>query len=226
MPADNERIHLPYDDVRDYILDADVLLYRGRSLISKFIQVAGRSRYSHAALAGWTNGDDPDSPYSRLMAYEMLRFGGTGTHLRSHAEKWPGKIDVYRVSDLFTTFEWDTSLNAQRGQSRVLDRRLAVAKMKDFCRTGEYGRWHLIKAAFQHTPVIRFFFKPPTDDQIEHDGMPPFCSEAIAYALRKAFADVVANTPDRFTEPGDLARSPLLHYMFTLDAPKEGQDDA
>jgi len=155
------------------------------------------------------------------MTYEMLWHGAAGTKLSAHAEKWPRMVDVYRVADTHTTFSWDALVQAQQGETSVLDRRLSVALMKDFCRPGEYGKFHLWLVALLHLPVIRFFARPPTDDQIEHDGKPPFCSEAVGYALRKSFTDVVPNTPDRFTEPGDLARSPLLNYMFTLDAPEE-----
>jgi len=221
MPSKNDKIYLPYDDARPYIMDADVLLYDGRSLLAKSIKAIGRNAYSHAALAGWSNGDDPTSKYSRLFAYEMKLAGGGGTHLSAHAEKWPGMIDVYRVSDLHTTYDWDPTSKQQTGQPSVLDRRLAVALMKDFCRPGEYGYAHLLMSALLHAPVLRFFMSQPTDDQLEDRSRPPVCSEALAYVLRKAFTDVVINTPDHYTEPGDLARSPLLHYMFTLVAPTQ-----
>lgn len=215
MPIQRKRVHVPYREARRHILDADVLMYSGRSLISRIIRTIGRSRYSHAALAGWTNGD-PDGKNNRLMAYEMLWKGGCATCLSAHADKWPGKIDVYRVSDTHTTWHWDEAAGIQVGTHTVLDRKEAVTIMRDFCRPSEYGDMHLLWASFLHLPLVRFFVPVPTDDDIEARERPPFCSEAVAYALRKSFTDVVRNTPDHYTEPGDLARSPLLHYLFTL----------
>jgi len=193
-------------------------LYRGRGLVSGLIKTAGLSVYSHAAVAGWTNGN-PASLHNRLMAYEMRMHGGQGTTLSSHVAKWPGRVDVYRVSDTHTGYVWDESLGYPLGHTRVLDRKKAVAIMRDFCRPGEFGMTHLLWVAMLHAPLIRFFCRPPTNDQLEDRSRPPYCSEAVAWALRKAFTDIVKNTPDHYTAPGDIARSPLLHYMFTLTGP-------
>jgi hypothetical protein len=215
MPFDTaQRIELPYSAAREHILDADVLLYGGRSFVAKCIQVGTLSQYSHAGMAGWTG--NPSDPASRLMAYEMLWFGGQGSLLSAHAEQWAGKIDVYRVSDTHTSFSWDEQLKLQVGKTAVLDRKLALSTMRDFCRPGAYGKMHLLWTAMIHLPVFRFFYRQPTDDQLEDRERGPYCSEAVAYAMRKAFTDVVMNTPDHYTSPGALARSPLMHYMFTL----------
>ncbi len=46
-------IRMTYDEARREIRDADLLLFRRRSLAAKLIAVAGRSQYVHAAMAGW-----------------------------------------------------------------------------------------------------------------------------------------------------------------------------
>ncbi len=218
MPSAHDRIELPYNEAREHIRDADVLLYSGHGLIPGLIKIAGLSTYSHVGLAGWANGN-PESRYSRLMVYEMRVTGGQGTSLSSYVEKWPGRIHVYRVSDFHTVYEWNEALKSLTSSTKVLERKsrkLAVAIMQDFCRPGEYGMMHLWWTALVHLPGLRIFFRPPTDDQLEDRSRPPYCSEAVAWALRKAFTDVVKNMPDHYTSPGALARSPLLHYMFTL----------
>jgi len=215
MPSAQGKIVLPYDEARKHILDGDVLLYSSRGVVSELIKIGTLSPYSHAGLAGWTNGS-PTSEHSRLMAYEMLWHGGAGSTLASHVDKWPGRIDVYRVSDTHTVFEWDALLKIQSGRTRVFDRKAAVAAMRDFCRPGEYGMMHLFWTALTRLPGVRIFKRPPTNDQLEDRSRPPYCSEAVACALRAAFTDVVKNMPDHYTAPGALARSPLLHYMFTL----------
>jgi len=221
MPSDTELVKIPYHEARKYVLDGDVLLYNGKGLISKCIKVCGLSPYSHVGMAGWTNGD-PDSQYNRLMVYEMLQSGGQGHNLSAHVEQRK-EVHVYRVSDSHTEYRWDPHFEDVVGETAVFERKLAVATMRDFCRPGEYGNVHLFWTALRHLPLVRFFFRQPTDDDLEDRTRPPYCSEAVAYALRKAFTDVVRNMPDHYTSPGALARSPLLHYMFTLVEPtKEG----
>jgi hypothetical protein len=217
MPSATDLLEIPYHEGREYVLDGDVLLYTGGSIVSRCIQVAGLSQYSHVGMAGWVNGD-PTGEYARLMAYEMLMSGGQGTVLSPHVDKGMG-VHVYRVSDMHTAYVWNETLKQVVGATKVFDRKLAVTTMRDFCRPGEYGKMHLFWTALIHMPVVRFFFRQPTDDQLEDRTRPPYCSEAVAYALRKAFTDVVKNTPDHYTSPGALARSPLLHYMFTLVKP-------
>jgi len=210
----SDYLEVSYHDVRKHIQDGDVLLHRGTSLRSKFISVAGLSPYSHAGMAGWANGD-PGNMYNRLMTYEMRTTGGQGTSLSAYIEAG-SKVDVYRVSDVHTEHSWsqggDSPVQSQAGY----DRKKAVSIMRDFCRPGQYGKMHLLWTALLHAPVLRFFFSQPTDDELEDRTRPPYCSEAVAYALRKSFTDVVRNTPDHYTSPGALSRSPLLHYMFTI----------
>jgi hypothetical protein len=219
----SKRILLPYNEARPHILDADVLLYRGKSMFARAINALTRSEYSHAGLAGWANG--PDCSYGRLLCHEMVLTGGRITPLSAHAEKWPGCIDVYRVQDTHASYRWDPTSKIQITNHEVLFRKNAVAEMRDLCRPGEYGWLNLAWSSLYYIPFIRFFLRPPTNDQLENKKLPPYCSQAVAYALRKSFTDVVRNTPDCFTQPIDLSRSPLLHYMFTLDAPPPPADD-
>lgn len=180
-----------YADVRASIKDADLLLFRKRSLIS----IAGRSQYSHAAMAGWW-GD-------ALMCLEMREWkGGRAVSLSSQVfQREPGSIDVYRP-------KVDPSQAAEA---------LEVMKRK----TGSpYNYVGIICAACLHLPIVRLFVEPDTrdDDGRVHDPRAPeFCSEAYANALRQgAGVDPVPNLSDRMTEPADLGRSSTFDYLFTL----------
>lgn len=213
MPSNIGSVQIPYEKGKKHVLDADVLLYEGLGPLSApAIQIASKSPFAHVGLAGWTNGS---TKYAELMAYEMLLAGGQSTTVKSHVEKRK-RVHVYRVSDTHTTYSFDKKRGKVVPKTHVLDRKQAVYLMKQFCRPGEYGKMHLLWTAFLHLPVIRLFFRQPTDDELADRSRPPYCSEAVSYALRKAFSDVVKNTPDHYTSPGALARSPLLHYMFTL----------
>jgi hypothetical protein len=216
MPSAADRVLIPLRDAAPHLLDGDVVLFRGTGLVATCIAVAGLSEYAHAGMIGRVNGD-----YANLMLYEMLWSGGAGTTLASQVAKRPGLLDVYRVSDSHTKYAWAAPAKMQVWMHCTLDRKKAVAIMRGFCRPGEYGKMHLLWTALTRIPVIRFFCRPPTNDELEDRTRPPYCSEAVAFALRKSFTDVVRNTPDHYTSPGALAQSPLLHYMFTLTCPTQ-----
>jgi len=194
----NTAIELSYDLARGKIRNGDLLLFRRKRgrLAGKLISTAGRSEYSHAAMAAWWNG--------RLMCLETVQgAGGRAVLLSTAVQEGPGRIDVYRA-------------NANR---RRFDRQAAVEGMIEI--TGRrYGWWSLIKAALVHLPVVRLLVRPETDD--EADGSLPFCSQAVARAYRAGGVDPVPNLADRATEPGDLARSTFFRYRFTL-TPKEAK---
>ncbi|MBN1395698.1 MAG: hypothetical protein JW959_11800 [Pirellulales bacterium] len=186
----NELTPVPYVEARKKIRGGDLLLFRTRGWPWRMVGVAGRSEYSHAAMAGWWNG--------RLMCIEMCGGGGRATLLSNVVRRRPGAVDVYQAN--------------AAGGARRFSRSKAVRAMIDV--TGRrYGWFNLVRAATLHLPIVRFFVKPETDDA---EARPPFCSQAVAAATRAAGVDPVPNLADRITEPGDLARSSFYTYRFTL----------
>lgn len=219
MPNTFQQLVVPFDYAAPAIFDADVLLYRGKSLFSKAIQAADHSRYSHAAMAGWVNGHE--DPSTDLLCYEVRQWtGGRITTLAWQAATYPKQIDVYRLSDSYTAFLWDSAKKQQYGQTAVLKRKEAVHRMRQLAKPGEYGWHNLFWVSLFHLPLLRWFMPTIDNDQLVLKR-PPFCSQAVANAVRTAFTDLVRHTPDCMTGPGDLGRSPLLHYMFTLDSPRD-----
>jgi hypothetical protein len=192
-----ESIRCEYSEARCAIRNADLLLFRRRDRIGRWIAVAGRSEYVHAAMAGWWK--------DRLMCVEMTSSGGRAQLLSNLVEQWPGAIDVYRANVLHRRFSRERALRVMIG---ITGKR--------------YGWINLFFAALLHLPVVRFFVRPAMDDA-ETDTRPPFCSQAVSMADRAGGVDPVPNLADRMTEPGDLARSPFYEYVFTLypDSEKE-----
>jgi hypothetical protein len=183
---------------RPEIRDADLLLFRPRGLIWRAIAVAGRSEYTHAAMAGWWG--------RRLMNVEMTSGGGRAQLLSNIIRRWPGVVDVYRA-------------NADR---KRFSRKRALAAM--IAITGKpYGKWNLFLASLYHVPLARFLVSPDSND-IETTPWPPFCSQAVATACRAGGVDPVPHLSDRLTEPADLARSGFFEYRFTLGTVGEGRD--
>jgi hypothetical protein len=177
-------------EVRDDIADADLLLFRRWGLIS----IAGRSPYSHGAMAAWW-GDD-------LMVLEVREWhGGRAVTLASQVKRFPGRIDVYRCGS------WP--------RWPEFDRDAAVAMMRRFmgCR---YGWGAVLRVAMCHLPIVRLFARVPAYDPAKR-SLPPFCTDVISLSIRDGGGvDPVPNLADRATEPGDLARSPFFEYQFTL----------
>lgn len=176
------------------IRDGDLLLFRGRGIVSRLIGVAGRSEYTHAARAIWWGG--------MLFCCEVRELkGGRAVTLESQVRKYPGVIDVFETNPDERWQEYDRA-----GALRIM-RRLAGC---------DYGYLGVIKAALRHLPVWRFLVRPDTDDRTVA-SRPPFCSQAVAMADRVGGqVDPVPHLADRVTEPADLARSPFYRYRFTL----------
>lgn len=222
MPTKETRRVLPYEKAERYIRNADVLLFRGSGWISKGIQVFTTSEYSHAGMAGWV---EEDSDYPMLMCYEVREFwGGRISPLRYQAEQSGGYIDVYRPSRRHVEWNWHSCDCWAYPMLVHLEPELALHVMRKFANPGEYGYGAVLQSAMLHLPFIRWIYKQPADDLLERKN-PPHCAQAVAFALRRAFTDVVRNTPDCFATPGDLARSPLLHYLFTIGPPEGGEEE-
>jgi hypothetical protein len=183
---------LAYSVARPEIADGDVLLFRaGRGLFTRLIGIAGRSRITHAGMAAWW-GDD-------LMCVHTVQFrGGVVDHLSALVEKSPGRIEVRRVKG---------------NRSARYDRRRAVAEMKSIIGK-PYGWRAILAASALHLPFVRWFFNPIFDDAA--NGRLPFCSAAVARAIRAGGIDPVPNLADGMTEPGDLDRSAALPLKFIL----------
>ncbi|MCE5268300.1 MAG: hypothetical protein LLG00_10490 [Planctomycetaceae bacterium] len=201
--SEQPRNIVSYSLARHEIRDGDLLLFRPRDWYTRLIAVAGRSEYVHAAMAAWWN--------QRLMNVEMTSGGGRAQLLSNIVERWPGAIDVYRANATHRRFSREAAVRAMIGI------------------TGKkYGWWNLLRAACGHLPLVRLLLSPDCNDTENTPRCPPFCSEAVAMACRRAGVDPVPNLPDRLTEPADLSRSPFYAYRFTLiwEAQAELSDQA
>lgn len=207
---------VPYCRARGRIRDGDLLLFRrGPGLAHRLIASSGRSPYVHAALAAWWGED--------LMCLEMLQFrDGRAVCLSGQVRRAPGCWDVYETDP---------------GRRHRFDRAAAVRAMRRLTGT-RYGWWNVVRVGLTRLPLLRWLIEPVTDDRAngapaagpgrkgprtgapsapDPAAVPPmFCSQAVAWACRAGGVDPVPNLPDRLTEPGDLARSPLFRYRFTL----------
>lgn len=179
----------------DDVWEGDVLLFRGAGPIAWMIQKAGGTPYSHAAMVGWKASGDEYVPYC-LETREWI--GSRAVTLKSQVERNLGRIDVYRV------------IAPLRPES------MTPATKYMWATTGrEYGWTAVFNASLRHLPLWRWLVEPDTNDDAL-DDMPPFCSQLVDQALRQVDLDPCPNRAGRITEPGDLSRSAILQYRYTL----------
>ena len=82
-------ILVPYHEAMNHIQEADVLLFRGKGLISWLIKRYGSGVHSHAAMAHW-DGDN-------LECVEFREFrGGRSVSMKTQVASHPDNIDVFR----------------------------------------------------------------------------------------------------------------------------------
>lgn len=177
-----------YNDCRREIDAGDLLLFRRRGLIATF----GRSVYSHAAKADWW-GDV-------LFCLEVREwYGGRAVTLSSQIQRTPGGIDVFSTGVARPGYNWRNACEMMR--------RLA----------GEpYNYRGVLRLGLMRIPFVRLLIKPNLCDSGELP-LGVFCSQAVAAVDRIAGGvDPVPSLADEYVEPGDLARSMLYQYKFTV----------
>jgi len=178
---------LSISDLAETGRTGDVLLFRRRSLISRY----GRGIHSHAAMIVFIAG-------LPMVAEIREWIGGRAITLKSELRRRPGAIDYYRV------------------EPPNYDRLKASMAMLRKCGNG-YNYWGVIGAAMLRLPIVNRWIRLELDDAISVDPWgPQFCSQAVASALRAGGVDAVHNLADKQTEPADLARSTALNFLGTL----------
>jgi hypothetical protein len=185
----------PYSQVRPHIKDGDCLLFRPYSMDGWSISVAGRSPYSHVAMAGWWGED--------LFALELNGgYGGRAIHLSNYVNlRANASIDWYPIrADLYPT---------------TFDRAKALEAMKNLMGT-PYAWLDIKMVSLYHLPLvrwIRYIWKgPPPTTNLEPEGKPFFCSGAYSYACTKGGHDPVPGLGNHWVEPGDIYRSDFLDH--------------
>ncbi len=217
------RVLIKYDDALDLIQEGDVLLFRGRGIVSSVIQKAGDGKYSHVGLATWHNcvkRCEKGSPLLEITEFSE-GYGGRTTNLAvSYAHKLENElIDVYRAPETLTKLKFDSGTRQVISATIPFDGKGVTNAMRRM--TGlPYGWWRIWEIAKRKLAFIRWYYTSYdiTDDlkKADFSNVYPVCSSAVAACFSGIGYDLVGNKADEWTEPSDVARSPLLNYMFTL----------
>ncbi len=210
----NPRLYLPWSEARPLIQTGDILALRANGVLSWLIRTAGRSQHSHVEMAQWIDEDLESVGFCELIGGRSINFEYV---ISAHHCRW----DVFRLSDL-AEIRWVDDHRVERVHTIKINKERTVRKLRHM--TGQkYGWWSVWWAALRHlTPGVL----PAVVNDDDQDTYPPFCSQAIARACRQAHemtvegkritVDLVRYLPDWLTEPADLVRSPLVHYLFSI----------
>jgi hypothetical protein len=177
---------LDYGLNRSKIKDGDVLMYRGRSLASRIIQIVTGSTYSHAGLAAWW--------YDRLMVLEAVGKGVVVTPISRNIRSYSGSI------------EWFTSIEYIPENQRLQMIRFAQRELGK-----EYALWRTVLLGIR----VLFQRNLKSRDRLRREER-LFCSHYVAESYNSIGMDLKKGVCDRFMSPGDIAASPLLRRMGIL----------
>lgn len=212
-----QRLILPYKDIKAYINEGDVLLFQGAGWISHIIASQSDTTYSHVGVASWVNGDS-NTQYGQLDCVEFREgYGGRAVNLETQVKKYPQRIDVYRPVPSYTSLVFDSVTRTVITMTKNFNGKEVTRVMRRL--TGlPYGWsriWWLIK---NKLVFFRFLSKEALMSDKILDIVYPVCSTAVAYAFNVNEFDLINNKSDEYTEPGHIAMSPRLNYLFTLDS--------
>ena len=199
---------IKYDQAKELIKEGDILLFRGSGTIGFLIKRYTGGLHSHVALAH-KDGDI-------LECVEFREFmGGRSVSLKSQVDSSPLNIDVFRPVKSISYEEMDAEGNTKLIEKNYTEE-TASAMTEDIIRwTGQpYGWSNIWKMFLRFIPGARLFQQNINDDEVAKAKV---CSTAVTVALRRNFMDPVPYLADDRVSPADLARSPILQYLFTID---------
>jgi hypothetical protein len=202
-PAKQDTTPVAYSRAKYDLNTGDIVLFRARpwrldprswkgALVGSLITWFGRSDYSHAGMLVACLGE-------WYVAEQVEGYGGRLQPLAMYAATHSGEIDVFRPVDP----NYD-GVKAAKSMLRAVGT--------------PYGYRVILKAFAMHLPGVRHFAKSVARNK---PWAGPFsCSGEISRAMDEGGSDPVGDLPHEHTEPGDLARSPIINrgYLFTIVA--------
>lgn len=210
-----DNIYIKYEDAVDKIQEGDVLLFRGISWASWIIKKASDGLYSHCGIASFVY----DNKGQRI-GLECIEFkewkGSRAISLENYVQENSGIIDVFRPSPTHTLLEYDKAKDEVKRVKYFFVGRDITTNFRKL--TGlPYGWSRIWWLAQLRLPFLRWLAHDESYiDILKEKHIYPVCSTVVAYLFHKYYTDLVYYRSDEYTEPSDLARSPLLNYLFTI----------
>jgi hypothetical protein len=199
---------IPYEEAKGLIKEGDILLFRGVGLIGFFIKRYTSGNHSHVAITH-LDGD----------TWECVEFkefmGGRSVALKGQVDANPTTIDVFRPLGKISYEELNDGVLSV--VNKAYTEEVAKNTVRDIIKwTGQpYGWGNIWGMLIRFVPLVKLFMKQNTND--DELSKAKVCSTAVTIALRKNYMDPVPYLADDRVSPADLARSPLLQYLFTIE---------
>jgi hypothetical protein len=217
-----------YDKIRNQINEGDVLLFRGTGKISKIVSAPSETTYSHVGIASWINGNaNTEEGILECIEFREGSFiaglfnsnaagGGRAVNLSQSVQKYKNQIDVYRPTSQFQKIVFHNETQTVITYVKEFDGKKVTHTMRKM--TGlPYGWKRILWMAKHKMVILRLFVDKQSlmDDELG-EVIYPVCSTAISHSFNSNGYDLVKNRSDEATEPGDIAKSTRLNYLFTL----------
>ncbi|HJY64543.1 MAG TPA: YiiX/YebB-like N1pC/P60 family cysteine hydrolase [Ignavibacteria bacterium] len=188
----NKREYIQYLISRKEIKDGDILMYKGKGIISSLIKWFTKSEYSHAGITAWW--DD------RLMVLEAVGKGVVTKTLSKNIRDYHGDIDWYTLKTEYPELQ-----------------RKAIVKCAQAELGKEYNNRQLYKIALNKIFGIEF-----SRYDRERRSRKLFCSQYVSMVYFKSIElDLKENLASSFTSPDDVAKSDKLIMKGTLKIIKQ-----
>jgi len=194
----------------ELVKDADILLFNHPSFPFGGWWVAhlSFSKYSHIGLAKWEDNE--------LYCLEFREFAKSRKYKVKDYIAEGNSIDVFRLSPLIQKLEFDPktlkiSIKTHHFDQNRVNNILERAEWM----LGRSYSWAQIKNIwFTYMPFVRWFTSSNIKDT---NGKTFVWSSFVSYLIRRYYVDPCEFISDEYTKPGDLARSNITNYLFTLD---------
>jgi len=169
-----------YQEIRGDINNADVLMYKGKTLTSRLIRRTTKSDYSHAGIVIWWD--------KRLMVLEAVSKGVIVTPISINLKHYKGEVHLYSTKD---------SISKDERSKMVEFAQLELGK--------EYARWKMILFGIK----IIFKKNLDEKDELKRANK-LYCSHYVAQVYNSQGYDLKKDVSDSFMSPEDIAKSNLL----------------
>lgn len=175
-----------YELYRNQIKDGDILLYKGKSLLSKAIRLLTKSEYSHAGIAIWWK--------DRLMVLEATGKGVFPIPMSKNLKHYKGIVHC------FTSKKYIPQVKRTKMMHFAMEE---IGK--------EYSKWKLVVFGY----ILIFGKNKDKRDEFRKTNS-LVCSHYVAQIYTYSGEDLKKGVSDAFTLPEDIAKSDKLTYKHTL----------
>lgn len=208
---------IPHKEAEGYLNEGDVLLFRKpRSLLSNFIRASSDSPYSHAGLVSFSYNKQGERSSVECVEFKEW-YGGRSVSLANYVQQYDGEIDVFSPHPYSIVTYWNCEARRRVTERKLFKGRFITSELRNL--TGlPYGWTRIFKLAARSLFTFRFWFRSDEDydDTVAKELVYPVCSTAVAWCYAKHYVDLTPQRADHLITPGDLSRSSLLSYVFTL----------